>query len=67
VIPHNASAPVQFGAAVLVDALKSKGLQVNVAGQSSRDVRYFWHLADVLLALRIHRADRCCGVGHCGC
>jgi hypothetical protein len=35
VLPHNASAPLQFGAAVLGDALRSKGLQVNVADQGS--------------------------------
>ena len=37
VLPHKASAPLQFGAAVLGDALRGKGLQVNVAAQSSTD------------------------------
>jgi hypothetical protein len=36
VLPQNASAPLQFGAAVLGDALKGKGLQVNVAAQNPR-------------------------------
>ena len=35
VLPHNPSAPLQFGATVLSEALKSKGLQVEFADQAS--------------------------------
>jgi len=37
VLPRNASVPLQFGAAVLAGALKSKGLQVNVGDHSATD------------------------------
>jgi len=35
VVPHIASAPLQFGAAIVGDALKSKGFQVTIADRAS--------------------------------
>jgi hypothetical protein len=56
-LPHNASVPLQFGATVLGDALKSKGLQVDVADQASTDHRFSSDF-EVMVTEKSSKADK---------